>query len=248
MSERRPDLQTIINRALASGMRDVYTMVPAKVVKYEAAKQRVNCQILIKSVTEGEDGSREVNSWPVVPGVPVQFPGAGPFRITCPISDGNLVIDGEQYAATTGSLFFSFLSLDKWLSGTGGEVDPEIDHHHALTDAVFVPGLRPFGAPLSSCPTDQMTIGHDSGKQIHFGKSLITIGDESGAEKMLLAETLIADLKAAATTINTILLGGTTGGPTAQNITQAAAWALTQLYTRLQANGVAYLSTQAKNR
>jgi hypothetical protein len=93
-----------------------------------------------------------VHSFPVVPGVPVQFLGAGGFRITCPISDGT-----GGNASTTGTLFFSHRSLDKWLTGTGGEVDPEFDHDHALGDAIFIPGLMPFGAPWQSCPTDKMS-------------------------------------------------------------------------------------------
>jgi hypothetical protein len=69
--------------------------------------------------------------------------------------------DGE-HASTTGSLFFSSRSLDKWLSGSGQEVDPEFDHDHALNDAIFFPGLNPFGAPLASCPTDRASFGSDS--------------------------------------------------------------------------------------
>ena len=138
MSDRSSSLAEAINAAVELGLRNLHTMIPAKVVKWDADKQRANCQILIKQVTEGEDGEREVASWPVVPGVPVQFMGAGDFRITVPVGVG-----------TIGMLLFSHRSMDKWLSGSGGEVDPEFDHDHALTDAVFLPGLRTFGSPLS---------------------------------------------------------------------------------------------------
>ena len=246
--DRFPGLQEVINRAVEAGLRNLYTLIPAKIVKWDADKQRADCQILIKDVTENEEENRVATSWPVVTGVPVKFIGAGGFRLTCPVSDGTLNIEGTSVKATTGSLVFSHRSLDKWLSGDGKEVDPEFDHSHALTDAVFFPGLMPFGAPWTSCPTDHMTLGFDSGKQIHLHAQTICLGDESGAEKMLLAETLLADFKSAVTTMNTILLAGTTGGPTAQTITQAAQWALTQLYIRLQANGVAYLSQQVLNK
>lgn len=141
MSDRFPTLQGAINTAVELGLRNLSTMIPAKVVKYDSSAQKANCQILVKQVTEGEDGEREVASWPVVPGVPVHFMGAGDFRITFPVDNG-----------TIGMLLFSHRSLDKWLTGSGGEVDPELDHDHALTDAVFVPGLRTFGAPLSPAP------------------------------------------------------------------------------------------------
>jgi hypothetical protein len=141
MSERTPTLAEAINSAVELGLRNLHTMIPAKVVKWESDKQRVNCQILVKQVTEGEEGEREASSWPVVPGVPVHFMGAGDFRITVPVDTG-----------TIGMLLFSHRSLDKWLSGDGGEVDPEFDHDHALADAVFIPGLRTFGSPLSPPP------------------------------------------------------------------------------------------------
>lgn len=52
---------------------------------------------------------------------------------------------------TTGLLVFCDDSLDVWLS-KGGLVDPLDDRHHALSDAVFIPGLRPFSNPVSVPP------------------------------------------------------------------------------------------------
>jgi len=143
VSDRLPTLQEVVNTAVEMGLRNLSTMIPAKVVKWDASSRKANCQILIKQVTEGEDGSREVESWPVVPGVPVQFMGAGDFRITVPVDVGTL-----------GMLIFSHRSMDKWLSGSGSEVDPEFDHDHALTDAVFLPGLQPFGSSSTSVASD----------------------------------------------------------------------------------------------
>jgi hypothetical protein len=156
MSERRPSLQDVILKAVGIGLRDLYTLIPARVVKWDAEKQRANCQILVKQVTTNEQGERVVEEWSVVTGVPVQFPGAGGFRVTFPISDGT------QSAATTGSLVFAHRSLDKWLTGSGAVVDPEYDHDHALKDAVFFPGLMPFGAALESVPSDVASFGSDS--------------------------------------------------------------------------------------
>jgi hypothetical protein len=65
-------------------------------------------------------------------------------------------------------------------------VDPEIDHQHAPTDAVFMPGLRPFGSPLSSIPSDKMSIGRDaSPSDIEIdGQGSIVIADgQNGASR-----------------------------------------------------------------
>ncbi len=179
MTDRVPTLGEAINKAVGMGMRDVMTLIPARVVRFDASRCEADCQILIKNVTEGEEGEREVLSWPVVPSVPVQFPGAGGYRMTCPIQAGR--------SGTIGSLIFSHRSLDKWLVGTGQEVDPELDHDHALTDAVFFPGLMPFGAPWSSVPTDHMSMGYDTGPQAHFHTSTIVLGDEATAQFVALS-------------------------------------------------------------
>ncbi len=180
MAERL-SLQGIINTAVEQALRSLHVCLPAKVVKWNASKQRANCQILVKDVSEDETGARQAKSIPVVPGVPVQFLGAGGFRITCPISDGSLVIQGKQMPATTGTLFFADRSLDKWLAGSGSEVDPEIDHDHDISDAIFVPGLMPFGSPLQDVPTAAGSVGFDGGLQMLNDGSVITLAQTAGS-------------------------------------------------------------------
>lgn len=184
MSERYT-LPGVINEAVSAAMRNgIRTVIPAKIKKFDASKQRADCEILVKDVYQDEDDERQTQSWPIVTGVPVQFLGAGGFRITCPIKEGE----------TTGSLFFSHRSLDKWLTGDGSEVDPEFDHDHSIADAVFIPGLMPFGAPWQSCPADEGTVGYDTGVQAHFSSSLIQLGDKSGNQFVALAQKVLDDL------------------------------------------------------
>lgn len=157
-NERAPSLGEVIRRALRAEMLEVMTCIPAAVSKYDASAQKADVKILVKETFLDEEEKRQVESWPIVSGVPVAFWGAGDFRMVCNISDGS----GSD-PATTGVLFFAMRSIDKWLTGSGAEVDPEIDHTHHLPDAIFVPGLRPFGAPLQTVPTDgTWSIGSDS--------------------------------------------------------------------------------------
>lgn len=176
MSDRSTTFGEVINNAIDGALRDLRTCIPAKVVKWEPSKGRADVQILIKNVTEDEEGKRTVASFPVVPGVVVQFPGSGDCRMTFPIFDGS----GGK-AATIGTLFFSFRSLDKWLSGQGGEVDPELDHAHALADAIFMPGLMPFGAPWKNIDADVATFGdnEDGNGRILAGKGELKLGADA---------------------------------------------------------------------
>jgi hypothetical protein len=200
----RPTLQDVIEAAKDAARRGVYTWAPAKVVRWDADKQRANCQILVKQTYRDEEDERQTKSWPVVTGVPVEFPGAGGYRVTFPISDGNTVIDGSRAPATTGVLMFSHVSLDKWLSGDGREVDPELEHDHALTDAKFFPGLHPFGAPWGDVPTDHMTVGHDEGVQVHLHEDVVTVArraDETSATAVALANLVLSELTDIATAL-----------------------------------------------
>lgn len=204
-SERAPSKAEVIRRAVRAGMASLRVMLPCVVTKWDASIQRADVKILIKQAYLDEEDNRKVEPWPVVSGVPVRFPGGGDVRITFPISDGNLTDDdGNRQPATTGYLIFADISLDKWLTGKGGEVDPEIDHQHALADGVFEPGLRSFGSPWSSVPTGHGTIGYDSGVQVHFHKDkAVVASNEAAAQFVALANKVLDELNKIKTAHNT---------------------------------------------
>lgn len=186
-SERKPGLPEVLGRARKHG--EIHTVMPAVVVSYDARNRRVNVKPLIKEAYLTEEDGRVVRSWAVIPNVPIEWPGAGGYVLTFPISDGKTtMIDGVIPPATMGSIKCSERSLDRWLSGTGGEVDPEIDHNHDLTDAIFTPELRPFGGTYPSTPADHVVLGKDGGIQIHLRGTAITVGDEAMASFMARAD------------------------------------------------------------
>lgn len=169
-SSRNSTLQDLLARFRASIVADLHTALPGKIVRYDSSTQKADVQLLIKERYTDESGATQVRDLPVVPAVPVQFPGAGGYRITFPIA-----------ADDTGLVVFSESSLDKWLV-SGGTVDPSDDRRHDLTDAVFLPGLRDFGHPLVSAPTDRATFGKDDGLQIHVDGSKIRIGTTTAVQ------------------------------------------------------------------
>ncbi len=205
-SERAPELAEVIRRAIEARLLDVHVSLPVKVVKYDAAKQRVDVKPLVRRAAFGEDGARTAESMPVIPGVPVLFPGAGGFQLTFPICDGSTKVDGtpDTPEATTGLVIFAEASLDKWLSGKGEEVDPEIDHTHALPDAVFLPELRTFINPRPNVPTDHAALGSAAGVQLHFRGTLIAAGEEAGNDFVALAKKVGDTLKRLQVVLNAL--------------------------------------------
>lgn len=170
MTSRPSTLQDLLARFRESLLADLHTSLPGKVVKYDSATQKADVQPLIKERYTDEAGAVQARELPVIPSVPVDFPGGGGYRMTVPLLPGD-----------TGLIVFCEASLDKWLV-SGGTVDPDDDRRHDLTDAVFRPGPRDFGHPWASAPTDRATFGKDDGLQIHITPSLVNVGSNSPAE------------------------------------------------------------------
>lgn len=151
MSDLRPTLAELINRAKAEVSAELRVGLPAVVESYDAATQLADVKPQVKDTVENEDGSITQVPVPVIVGVPVQMPGAGGMRITFPVRKGDTVW-----------LCFGDRSIDAWLSA-GGDTAPADLRRHNLTDAVAFLGFHPTNAPWSGAEDGVITIGSDSG-------------------------------------------------------------------------------------
>ncbi len=134
-----PSLEDVLGAAMSQALDGVHTAFPGRVESYDAATQKVSVKPLVRRAYRDEVGDRQLESLPVIPGVPVVFPGAGAYSITFPIAAGDTVL-----------VVVASVSLDRWLVGRGGEVDAALDNRHSLEDAIAIPGLRAFGAPVAN--------------------------------------------------------------------------------------------------
>lgn len=150
-----PSLASVLRGAIEAHMSDVHTAMPGRVETFDPATQKATVQPLVRRPYLDEDGERIPERLPVVAGVPVMFPGSGGFSLTWPVAVGDV-----------GLLVFASCSLDRWLA-RGGEVDPADERRHTLSDAVFIPGLRPFSAPGPATHATAMVITAPG--EIHVG-------------------------------------------------------------------------------
>lgn len=217
MTLRSPTVLDVVETALTSRLKDTHVALPARVETYDAAKQKVSVLPLIQGWRKDKDTGAKVSvTLPVVSGVPVVFPGAGGFRLTFPVAVGDTV-----------ALVFSDYSLDLWLKD-GGLVDPRDTRVHHITDAIAIPGLRDFGHPLTSAPTDSMSLGKDGGPTIELKASSVHLGGADASQGVILPDLFLAALKvyvkavaaatvaaspAAITTADGIFDLAATGGP-----------------------------------
>ena len=115
--------------------------MPAVVESYDARLQRANVQITVKSSSIREGGERQAETVAVINAVPVLHAGGGGFRAVFPVTRGDTVL-----------VVFASRSIDQWLT-KGGIVDPAFDHHHDVSDAIAITGLRDFAHPLANAPS-----------------------------------------------------------------------------------------------
>ncbi len=162
---RRPTMGEWFNEAAALALGKLRVCLPGRVETYDAVKQTISVKPLLQAVQRKENGSTEAVSVPILNGVPVVFPGAGGYRATFPVTKGDTVL-----------LVFADRSLDIWKS-KGGEVDPIDLRQHHLSDAVAIVGLHDLVTPWANAPTDQMTLGFDTGPLIRLKQAAIELGN-----------------------------------------------------------------------
>ncbi len=147
--ETTPTLAEVIREIIKSHFFDLHTTMPARVEKYDPATQKADVKPLLRKKYRAADAATEI---PVIPSVPVQWPsaGGGDAYIHLPLKTGDL-----------GMVIFCERSIDTWLSGDGQITAANDPRHHDLSDAVFIPGVRPFKAALSDVSADNLVIQND---------------------------------------------------------------------------------------
>lgn len=147
-----PTLAEVIRRAIDARMIDVHTALPGRVESYDAATQTADVKPLIKRVIRTRQGAPVEEPLPVIPNIPVVFPGAGEFFISFPVQVGD-----------TGLIIFCERNLDRWREVEGEDVNPGDQSMHPLSGATFHPGLRPSNQALGDADGTNMAFGKDGG-------------------------------------------------------------------------------------
>jgi hypothetical protein len=147
-----PSFRAVTSAIVAEHLEQVNVSLPGRVVSYDSSTGRASVQPLVKRGYRDDAGQRQVERLPIVPSVPVVFPGVAGGWIKFPVSAGD-----------QGLLVVASAALDRW-KASGEEVDPGDDRRHALADCVFIPGVMHDHGDAS--PAIEFT-----GGEIHAGGS-----------------------------------------------------------------------------
>jgi hypothetical protein len=129
MSNQSPRPETVMRRAIARALREASTAEPALIESVDASACTVDAQPLLMRVRLNERGEREVTRAPMVTGAPILFLGGGGSRLTFPVKRGDVCL-----------LLVATRSIARW-NAIGGEVDPEDNRAHHISDSIALCGL-----------------------------------------------------------------------------------------------------------
>lgn len=142
-----PPLAEVLKLAINQVLLNTHTCLPGKVVKV-----RNNNYVDVQPEIQVQYQDGNLVNLPPVQNCPLGYMSGADFWIKPPVAVGD-----------EGVIIFSERSLSSW-KPSGGVQPPSSYRHHALTDGIFFPGIRPMS----------QVIPGDAGDMIlHNGKSEI---------------------------------------------------------------------------
>lgn len=191
-----PSLAKLMKDAIEQRLCDVHVSMPARIISFDGKKASVQ-PLLQKKYLDGE-----LLTLPPIQNVPVIWPQTKEATIILPLD-----VDSE------GTLLFAERSLEKWLVA-GGLVNPDDPRKFHLSDAQFIPGIKPFNAASDYDP-GRIVIKYKSGKVV-VGDGKIALGNADGDELLKIIEdtqTQLADTQTGIQAITVPTMMGPSGTP-----------------------------------
>ena len=172
-------LEELLDKFEDSLLNNLHTALPAKVHSYSIANNYLvaDLEILIKK----DNDDNEYTDYPILPSVPVQMPSGlgGDAFINVPLNEGD-----------NGLIIFCETGIDSWLNSDGSEVKaPSQILRHALGNAVFLPGVNPFGKTFNNLSTDNVVINNESGGVTIHSNNHFEVKDVATGQKIKLGNS-----------------------------------------------------------
>lgn len=179
MTQRILGIEESLERIFDYKMGRIHTMLPGFVNSYDPAKQTATIQPVFAEYYELEDGTKEKQSYPAIPNVPVLFPRAGGYYVHPPLKRGNVVM-----------LICCQRSIDDWYQTNGAqEVIPEDLRKHHPSDLFALVMGGTARNKIDNLSGENLMMGHEDGAlrvrftpaEIQIICDAIRIGTEAGA-------------------------------------------------------------------
>jgi hypothetical protein len=206
----KPSLEDVIRVAITAALGQVHTSLPGVVVAYDRTTQKAQVKPVVRARYRDPNSGAIVHyELPIIPSVPVIFPSGTGWSIAGDLTPGDPV-----------ALVVSERSTDEWRATGNHDNAPRDLRRFDWSDAVAIPGWRPFVDPL---PPTALAAG---GLVVRCDD--LRLGDATATEAVALASLVAARLAALEAAFNAHVHpvpGVTTGGgstvssPTAAPVT-----------------------------
>lgn len=210
-----PSPSEAIDRILADFRSELHNCFPARVVRYNAAKQTVDVKPCITRPIPGEEWEEDIHDEiPELPNVPIQWYRAGGFVITLPLKAGDYV---TVHCADQSTLV--------WREKGGVGALPGINDEFGLNGCWAEPGNYPDNREhtLSNVSTEDFEIRHDQAGvvisikpdgSVRIKSGDVTIGNGPAPQAVALADLVKSEINKAVTGHTHTAPGGATGNGT----------------------------------
>lgn len=151
--ERVNDMRTAVIAAIRGRQANIWTLLPAKIVSYDATLQ--TCQIQPQIIIQWNNpltGTFEQIQMPVISDCPVEFPGGGGYHLTFPVRPGDEC-----------TVAFSSRCIDGWWSTGNMSLQGDL-RMHDLSDGFVRVGVLSLPHVLSEVSTDTVQLRSDDGQ------------------------------------------------------------------------------------
>lgn len=149
--ERRADAAATLSRTLRNHEASVWTSIPGLVETVDLERQTVTVQPTIKVRITQADGSIQTVPLPLLPDVPIVFPGGGGYTLTFPIQPGDECL-----------VVFADRCIDAWWQ-SGGVQEQADSRMHDLSDGIAIFGPRSQPRKLSGVAANAVQLRSDDG-------------------------------------------------------------------------------------
>jgi hypothetical protein len=141
-----PTEAELLREVIESRLADVHTSIPGRIVKYDAATQTADVEIVIQRAEQSESGTIVHETFPVIPNVPVGWQSGGGYSFQFPLAVG----DGVW-------LLFSEAAIANWRET--GDVSPPGDlDRFDISYPIALPCARPRSKALVTATTAYMVV------------------------------------------------------------------------------------------
>lgn len=164
---RRTPILTALNKVIEEALKEVYTAIPAHIIKFDSETQLAQIELGIERVDI--DGTR----WtpPPIIETPVLFTG------------DQYSLEFEIHSGCEGLAVFSQRCIDAWVQ-TGGVASNPLRRFFDIQDAFFIPGFRPKASVLSDFKNNGIRLRNPDSNQYVWIKNNGDVEAANGSGKV----------------------------------------------------------------